>query len=101
MTKTTFATASLAALLLSGAAIGSVSAQTVASATGLSMEDAIAIAVQEVPGAVQEAELENEDGMQVFEIEILTAAGREMEIEIAAATGEIIAIEAEDDDDDT
>jgi uncharacterized membrane protein YkoI len=61
---------------------------------------AVEIALAEVPGEVQETELEREDGVLVYEIEILTADGVEMEVEINADSGEILEIEAEDDDDD-
>ena len=100
MEKKNVVIGALAGLALTGAVAGSVSAQRVAEATGLSMEQAIEIALLEVPGEVQEAELEREDGVMVYEIEILDANGQEFEIEIAADTGEVIEIEAEDDDDD-
>ena len=100
MDKKTTAIGALAGLALSGALVGAVSAQSAAQATGLSEEQAIEIALLEVPGDVQEVELEKEDGMMVFEIEILDADGQEFEIEIAADTGAVIEVEAEDDDDD-
>ncbi len=90
----------LAGLLLTAGVVGTVSAQTAAEATGLTADQAIKIALMEVPGEVQEAELETEDGMRIFEVEILTADGVEMELEIDATTGEILEVEAEDDDDD-
>ncbi len=90
----------LAGLALTGALMGSVSAQTAASATGLTEEQAIEIALLEIDGDVQEVELEKEHGKMVFEIEILDADGREFEIEIAADTGAILEIEMEDDDDE-
>ena len=100
MDKKSTAIGALAGLALSGALVGAVSAQSAAQATGLSEEQAIEIALLEVPGDVQEVELEKEDGMMVFEIEILDADGQEFEIEIAADTGAVIEVEAEDDDDD-
>jgi uncharacterized protein YpmB len=90
----------LAGLALVGATIGSVSAQSAAGATGLSEEQAIAIALTEVSGEVQEVELEKEDGVMIYEIEILDAAGQEFEIEISADTGDVLEVEAEDEDDD-
>ena len=80
--------------------VGSVSAQSTAEATGLTLQQAIEIALQEVSGEVQEAELENEDGMKIYEVEILDANGQEFEVEIAADTGAVIEVEAEDEDDD-
>ena len=100
MNKKFAAGGALAGLALTGALVGSVSAQTAADATGLSEEQAIEIALLEVPGEVQEIELEKEDGEMVYEIEILGADGQEFEIEIAAADGTIIEVEMEDDDDD-
>ena len=86
----------LASLLLAGGAIGAVSAQTVAAETGLSEEQAIQIALLEVPGEVQEVELEREDGMQVYEIEIVSVDGIEFEVEIAADSGDVLEIEEEE-----
>ena len=86
----------IAALVLGGA----VSAQSVASQTGLNAQQAIEIALAEVAGEVIEVEKETEDGETVFEIEILTAEGVEYEIEVSAVSGEILEVEAEDDDDD-
>ncbi len=91
----------LAALLTTAGAAGVVASQTVAfDAPTLTEAQAVEIALAEVPGEVQEAELEREDGMHVYEIEILTADGAEMDVEINADTGEIFEIEAEDVDDD-
>ena len=100
MDKTSAAFGALAGLALTGAVVGTVSAQSVAEATGLTMEQAIEIARLEVPGVVQEAELEREDGMMVFEIEILSDDGQEFEIVIAADTGTVIEVDAEDDQND-
>ena len=66
-----------------------------ATATGLTEEQIIEIALSEVPGEVQEVELEREDGMRVYEVEILAADGVEMELEIAADTGDVLKIKAD------
>ncbi|WP_170359593.1 MULTISPECIES: PepSY domain-containing protein [Ruegeria] len=100
MDKKNAALTALAGLILTGAVVGSVSAQSTAEATGLTLQQAIEIALQEVSGEVQEAELENEDGMKIYEVEILDANGQEFEVEIAADTGAVIEVEAEDEDDD-
>ncbi|MCY4334915.1 MAG: PepSY domain-containing protein [Litoreibacter sp.] len=100
MTKTKIATGALAGLALTGAVAGSVSAQSAAEATGLTMAQAIEIALLEVSGEVQEAELEKDDGVMIYEIEILDANGQEYEVEIAADTGTVIEVEAEDEDHD-
>lgn len=101
MDKKNAALGALAGLALTGAAVGSVSAQSVAEASGLTMQQAIEIALLEVPGEVQEAEIDNEDGMMIYEVEILDADGQEFEIEIAADTGAVIEVESEDGEDDT
>ena len=88
----------LAGLILTGATLGAVSAQSIN--PDVSMEKAMEIALLEVPGEVQEVELEKEDGAMVYEVEILTADGEAFEIEIAADTGTILEVEAEDEDDD-
>ncbi|MDJ0823127.1 MAG: PepSY domain-containing protein [Paracoccaceae bacterium] len=98
MGKKIVAGSALASLVLAGGIAATVSAQTAATETGLTEEQVIAIALMEVPGEVLEIELEREDGMQVYEIEILSAEGVETEIEIAAATGDILEIEDEDCD---
>lgn len=97
MDKTRTAFGALTALALTGAVVGTVSAQSAAEATGISEDEAIALALTEVAGEVEEVELEKEDGMRVYEIEIVDANGQEFEIEIAADTGNVIEIEAEDD----
>ncbi len=90
----------LAGLVMAGGLAAAVSAQTAAAETGLTEEQVIAIALAEVPGEVQEVELEREDGMQVYEIEILSTDGVDMEVEIAAATGDVLEIERDDEDED-
>ena len=84
-------------LLIAGGFAGMVSAQSVADATGLTEEEVIEIALTTVPGEVMEVAFEDddEDG-PVYEVEILTADGTEMEVEIDAQTGEVL----EDEDGD-
>ena len=100
MDKKLIAGGALAGLVMTGALAGTVSAKSAAEATGLSEEQAIEIALLEVPGEVEEIELEREDGMWVYEVEIMSADGQEYEVEIAADTGDVIEVEAEDEDDD-
>ena len=88
----------LSGLILTGVALGSVSAQSAADATGLTQEQAIQIALLEMPGAVQQIEREREDGADVYQIEILNADGQIFEVEIAVATGAVLEVEAEDED---
>lgn len=88
----------LAGLALAGGIAGMVSAQSAASATGLTEAQVIEIALSEVPGDVIEVEREHENGIQSFEVEILGTDGIEHEVEIAAHTGEILGIESGDED---
>lgn len=107
MNKQLIAGGALTGLVLAGGLAGMVSAQSVADATSLSEEQVIEIALMEVPGEVQDIELERHRGAQVYEIEILDANGEEIEVEIAAETGDVLKVRAEgkgcdkDDEDDT
>lgn len=49
------------------------------------------------PGRLVEVELEMEDGAWVYEVEIITPQGRLIEVELNAATGEILTVEDDDD----
>lgn len=51
------------------------------------------------PGRVVEVELEYSDGILVYEVELVTDDGRLIEVDLNAATGQIIEVEEEDDDD--
>ena len=97
----------LSGLIFAGGFAGMVSAQTAAEATGLNEEQIIEIALTEIPGEVLEIEQDREDGVQVFEVEIMNDEGVEYEVVLAAETGEILEIEEDDnhrgkecDDDD-
>ena len=95
MNKKLITAATLSTLIVAGGVVGSVSAQTVATATGLTEAEVIEIALTEVPGEVVEVEFETEDGIDIYEVEILTADGEEMEVEIDANTGEVLEVEEE------
>lgn len=49
------------------------------------------------PGRIVEVELEDEDGLRLYEIEVLTPEGRLIEIELDARTGAILGYEEDDD----
>lgn len=51
---------------------------------------------QEFPGRVIEIELDREDGRHIYELEIVDPEGRVWELEIDAATGELLEKERED-----
>jgi uncharacterized iron-regulated membrane protein len=101
-TLTKHATAGLVALGLSGTGLAfaqtaSESPSETAATTSISFEEALAIAREAQPGSVEEIERDREDGVTVFEVEIETADG-EVEVMIDATTGEVLEIEAEDDE---
>lgn len=52
----------------------------------------------EHPGQVVEVELEYSRGLRVYEVELITAQGRLIEVDMDAATGAILGIEDETDD---
>jgi uncharacterized membrane protein YkoI len=64
----------------------------------LSLDKILAVLRQNFPGEIIEIELELEDGVFVYEFDILAPDGRLFEVEIAAATGKIVEIEEGDDD---
>ena len=64
----------------------------------LSMEEAITAAKAKFPGQVIEAELENEEGKAVYEIEIASATGAVTEIAIDAQSGELLSSDIEEQD---
>lgn len=68
-----------------------------ASTAGMSIEEAIKTATQKYPGQVLEAELEDEDGAALWELEILTADGKKMEVQVDSRTGEVLASEEDED----
>ncbi|MGV2974011.1 PepSY domain-containing protein [Roseibium alexandrii] len=90
----------VAGMVLATGAVGAVAAQTATSPTSFTEAQAIEIALKEVPGTVQETGFEREDGKEIFEVEIVTADGVEMEVEIDAASGTVLEIEQDDDYDD-
>jgi uncharacterized membrane protein YkoI len=66
----------------------------------ITLEQAIDIAVAAHPGSVAlEADLEGDDDTVLFEVELLLGA-EVLEVEIDALTGEIVAVEVEDADDE-
>jgi len=62
-------------------------------------EAATKTALEKVPGTVNEVELENEDGTIVYGIEIVAEDGSQQDVKIDAQTGEIVKVEADDEED--
>ncbi|MBD8070518.1 PepSY domain-containing protein [Bacillus sp. PS06] len=56
-------------------------------------EEAKKIALKEVPGKIEEIELDEEDGFYKYEVEIEADNGKEVELKISAQTGEILKME--------
>ncbi len=65
--------------------------------TNVSMETCLAAALERYPGKVKELEFGLEDGVPHYEFEILTADGRETEVECSAMTGKIVEVEWENE----
>lgn len=62
----------------------------------LSLEAILARIAESVPGQLIETELEYEDGRIMYDLKILRPDGRVQEVEVDAATGEILKIEDDD-----
>ncbi|WP_136439506.1 PepSY domain-containing protein [Pacificoceanicola onchidii] len=88
----------LSGLIAVGGIATMVSAQSAAEQTGLTEEQIIEIALAEVPGSVTEVELEERRGTTYYEVEVTAEDGSEMELKIAADSGEILKVEADDED---
>lgn len=63
----------------------------------LDLNQASAIALQQVPGAIREAELEREDGTVVWEFEIVGTDKQSYELTIDATDGKLISKELDED----
>ncbi|MDY0396164.1 PepSY domain-containing protein [Virgibacillus halophilus] len=59
----------------------------------VTIEEAMHTALQQVPGQVIKIELDTEHGIQVYEVDIVTAQGVKYEVNVAVDTGEIVNIE--------
>ncbi len=75
---------------------------TMAAQTKISASKAIEIANEALPGKVIEAKLENERGYLVWEVEIVKASGKEIELMIDAGNGRLLAAvhEKKEDEED-
>ena len=93
MKKKLIASGVVASMVMATGASGIAAAQSATGAASLSMQNAIGIALDQVPGKVKEAELDRENGRQIYEIDIVTDDGRKMEVEVDANTGEVLKVE--------
>jgi len=64
----------------------------------ITQDEAINAALEKVPGTAGEVELEDEKGTIVYEIELVSTDGTEHEVEVDAQTGEVLKVEADDDE---
>ncbi len=87
----------LAIALAMGLLTAPVLAQTEADNPAVTVEDAIAIALAAQPGTIGEAELDQFEGKPAYDIEVIDAAGDEIEFKIDAATGAILNRWTDDD----
>jgi len=62
----------------------------------LSLQEIISLVSKEQSDRVLEAELEDENGRYIYEIELLGSDGKVWEYEVDATTGEILSKEQED-----
>ncbi|MGD1886910.1 MAG: PepSY domain-containing protein [Cohaesibacteraceae bacterium] len=65
-------------------------AQTASETPAISVEQAIAIALEVQAGTIGEAELDQFEGRAAYDIEVVNAAGDEIEFKVDAETGEIL-----------
>ena len=70
------------------------------SARDLSQDEALQVlvddALERFPGRLLEAELELDDGIYTYEIEVVTHSRRVMELEYDATTGDLLDVEEDD-----
>ena len=66
-----------------------------ASAAKVTIDQAIKTATEKIPGKVVEAELEKKHGVLVWEVEVVTAENKVMEVHIDAESGAVIDVEEE------
>lgn len=86
----------------SGAANQGSSGQPIKSGSGkavITSDQAVTAAKAEVGGTLHKVKLDREDGRLIYEVE-LRVNGKEVELDVDAYTGEIRAIEEEDDEED-
>lgn len=58
----------------------------------ISIEDAMNLAQEQVPGQIVKVELDTQNGAWIYEVDIITPQGIEYEVEIDINTGRIISV---------
>lgn len=56
------------------------------------MDQAMQIALQQVPGQIVKTELEFDDGVLIYEIDIRTSEGHKYEVKVDANTGSVLRV---------
>ncbi|MEM9221875.1 MAG: PepSY domain-containing protein [Pseudomonadota bacterium] len=69
-------------------------------ASPLTFDEAIAVALAQQPGEIAEIALERAGGRVVIDIEVVTAAGEEVEFHLHPVTGEVLMTWVDDDPSD-
>ncbi len=64
------------------------------SKTKITQDKAKAIALEKVPGTVKKSELEDEDGVVVYSIEVQTVKGEVREVKVNAHSGKVLKVES-------
>lgn len=72
-------------------------AQTASETPSITVEEAIAIALEAQEGTIGEAELDQFEGRPAYDIEVVNASGEEIEFKVDAETGEILNQWTDDD----
>lgn len=65
----------------------------------LPLAEVLAALARTHPGNIVEVELEYSQGIRVYEVELITDDGRLIEVDLDAATAEVLSVEDEDEDD--
>ncbi|MEH6758806.1 MAG: PepSY domain-containing protein [Parasphingorhabdus sp.] len=105
MTRKSKIIAATAVIGIAGVGVGTafvvpaIAGQTEAASVALSEQEAASIALVAAPGEVLESELENEDGLMVYEFEIQQGDAIR-EVEVDANTGAVLENKIDDGDED-
>lgn len=63
----------------------------------ITVEEAVAIALEAQPGTIGEAEIDTFEGKPTYDVEVVNQAGEEIEFKIDAETGDILNKWVDDD----
>lgn len=63
----------------------------------ITKEEAISAALKEVAGKAAKTELEDEDGVVVYGVEVTDNQGKKQDVKVDAKTGKVLKVEADDE----